>query len=111
MSEAIEIGEVVTGNRLTDGAVVFLSQAGTWETAISQAAVTVEPLASAALAKRGEQALKDNVLTEFYLIKVSGSGQTVRPLVRRERIRAAGPTVRLDLARNDSLIIDELAAA
>ena len=49
-------GKVVTANRLSDGAVVFLTKAAVWSGYIDDAVVAVEPQAAAALGEHGKQA-------------------------------------------------------
>ncbi len=94
-----EIGKALTGNRLYDGEVVFLTRTGIWSETIDAAAVALEPLSQAALEKRGEAAVANNQVTEAYLIDVERRNGRVRAQHIRERIRALGPTVRQDLGK------------
>ena len=88
-----ETGKVATANRLSDGAVVFLTPAAVWSTDIDSAVVAVEPQAAAALGEHGRQAEAANHVTGSYVIDVERRDGRVVPLHIRERIRALGPTV------------------
>ena len=94
-----ETGKALTGNRLTDGEVIFLTRAGTWSETIDEAAIALEPQSAAALEKRGETAVANNEITEAYLIDVERTDGRVRAVHIRERIRTLGPTVRGDLGK------------
>ena len=104
MSEA---GKVATANRLSDGAVVFLTQAGRWSEAIDSALVAVE---TAALTEQATHAEAVNHVTGSYLIDVERRDGRVRPLHIRERIRALGPTVGTD-QRNSGIAAPSLKEA
>jgi hypothetical protein len=88
-----DVGKVVTANRLSDGAVVFLTRTAVWSEDIDSAVVAVEPLAAAGLGERGKEAEAANHVTGSYVIDVERGEGHVRPLHIRERIRALGPTV------------------
>ncbi len=92
-SQVSELGKVATANRLSDGAVVFLTPAAVWSTDIDSAVVAVEPQAAAALGEHGKQAEAANHVTGSYVIDVERRDGRVSPLHIRERIRARGPTV------------------
>lgn len=89
----------VTANRLADGAVVWLTAAGGWSVSAREAAV----YPSADAAKAGlEIAQADEarqLVVAFYAVDVAEEPQGPWPVKIRERIRAAGPTVRLDLGQ------------
>ncbi len=90
---------VFTANRLRDGESVWLGASGVWVEDINAARVLrneTERDASQALA---DQADADNIVVEPYAIDVSAQDGVVAPLKFREQIRAAGPTVRLDLGK------------
>jgi len=88
-----ETGKVATANRLSDGAVVFLTPTAVWSTDVDRAVVAVEPQAAAALGEHGRQAEAANHVTGSYVIDVERRDGRVVPLHIRERIRALGPTV------------------
>ena len=87
-----ETGKVATANRLSDGAVVFLSCAG-WSEEIDSAALADGPEAAAGLSEHARQAEAANHVTGSYLIDVERRDGQVDPVHIRERIRARGPTV------------------
>lgn len=93
MSQTSELGKVATANRLSDGAVVFLTKAAKWSEHIDNAVVAVEPQAAAALGEHGKAAEAANHVTGSYVIDVERRDGRVLPLHIRERIRALGPTV------------------
>ena len=82
---------VITGNSLGEGRVVFQG-AGGWSLDLAQAQVleTKEALA-AALERANADALANRVV-EPYAIEVTRNGAELVPVRLRERIRADGPT-------------------
>jgi len=94
-----ETGKALTANRLGDGAVVFLNRTGEWSEWIDEAAVSLEPVSEAALERRGKEAESRNQVTGAYLFEVERRDGHVRALHIRERIRALGPSVRVDLGK------------
>jgi hypothetical protein len=86
---------VVTGNRLADGAVVYRTGEGGWTTALAAAAVvTTSDAAMALLAPARADIVR---AVDVYVAPVALAEGTPRPGNLRERIRAAGPTIRLPL--------------
>ena len=77
--------QVVTANRLADGVVVFLGLRG-W----------VEELDKASVASTAEAV---NEVVDAYLIEVAAEHGRLQPTALRERLRARGPSVRLDLGK------------
>ena len=98
MSE-VEKGQVMTANRLRDGEVVFLTRSGEWNEKIDEAVLALEPQATAALEARANEDVKATLVTGSYLFDAERVGGKIRALHMRERIRALGPTVRLDLGK------------
>ena len=86
--------QVVTANRLADGEVVYLGSDGQWLADLEAAAmVEAGPAADAILANAEGQQLE---IVGPYLIDVC-DGAGGRELTNvRERIRASGPSVRID---------------
>ncbi len=84
---------VVTANRLVDGAVVYRTTNGHWTTELPGAAVVTTSAAAMALltAARAEGVR----VVDAYVAPVDLSNGQPRPGNLRERIRAAGPTIRL----------------
>jgi hypothetical protein len=95
----IEKGQVMTANRLRDGEVVFLTRAGVWAMAIDEAVLAQEPQAVAALEARAKEDEKATLVTGAYLFDAERVNGKIRASHIRERIRAQGPTVRLDLGK------------
>ncbi len=52
-----QTGKALTGNRLVDGEVVYLTRAGAWSELIDDAVVALEPQSEAALERRGDEAV------------------------------------------------------
>lgn len=89
--------QVLTANRLRDGEVVYADAAGGWTTCFAGARVITDPSeADAALARAGAD-VAARLILDPYLFDVSAGTGT--PASVRERIRAAGPTVRTDLGK------------
>ncbi|MEO5375445.1 MAG: DUF2849 domain-containing protein [Alphaproteobacteria bacterium] len=86
---------VVTANRLRDGVVVYLTGSGEWTEDICGATATDDPDHQQRLAARAAADVSARVVVGPYAVPVAVEGSTPRPLSRRERIRAGGPTVGL----------------
>lgn len=92
--EAKGARRALTANRLRDGRVVFLTEAGDWSTDIQQAAVAEDREAMARLEAAGAAAQQAQLVVGAYLIDVERSDGRLWPTRWREQIRAAGgPTV------------------
>lgn len=90
--------KIVTANRLADGAVVYLSENATWTENIARAR---------RLGDEADDALADALerVTEIasaYLVDIGPDGAPTGREARRENIRRRGPTVRPDLAREET---------
>ncbi len=81
--------KVLTANRLTDGAVVYLNASGDWTRDIDQA-LRLEPEAAAAALARAEA--QPELLVAPYLFDADEAGPIGRERLR-ETIRRGGPTV------------------
>jgi len=79
--------QVATANRLGDGAVVFLDDAGKWLPEFEHAAVARDPKGAEILLERARA--EAATVVEPYLIALGEDGE---PLSLREKIRAAGLT-------------------
>ncbi|MGC6471942.1 MAG: DUF2849 domain-containing protein [Parvibaculales bacterium] len=91
--------QAITGNRLSDGEVVYYSGAGLWETDFAQAAILDGP---EAVAQNLENATVDGSELEvvgIYPFEVKEEGSAFTPVSVRETIRAKGPTIRKDLGK------------
>lgn len=91
--------QIVTANRLDDGAVVYLDGEGGWSGRIDDSRRALSPEDGEALMALADQAVADCQVVEPYLIDIADEQGAVRPLHYREAIRAKGPTVRLDLGK------------
>ena len=94
-----EKGQLVTANRLRDGIAVFMTRSGDWSETIDDAALALEPEAAAALEARAKDDEKKTIVTGSYLVDAERLEGRVRASHIRERMRALGPTVRLDLGK------------
>jgi predicted NAD/FAD-binding protein len=94
-----EKGQLVTANRLRDGIAVFLTRGGDWSEVIDEAVLALEPQAAAALEARAKEDERRTLVTGAYLIDAERLNGRVRASHIRERMRALGPTVRLDLGK------------
>jgi len=83
--------QMLTANRLRDGAVVFLAQGGEWTERVGEGRVIVEEGDAAALLQAAES-MKTLVVAP-YLIEVAEQAGTLVPVRYRERIRAEGPSI------------------
>jgi sulfite reductase (NADPH) hemoprotein beta-component len=86
--------QVLTANRLSDGAVVYLTARGTWSEWITDSRIARDAAASAALLADGLDVSDGQVADAPYLIDVTTEGGNLRPLRHREQIRASGPSIR-----------------
>ena len=80
---------VLTANDLNGGHSVFLAAEG-WSAQIGDALVAVSPDQAADLTARATSHGADQDVIGPYLVDVSLDNGTPEPLLRRERIRAAG---------------------
>ena len=93
--------KIVTANRLTDGRVVFLDTGGGWSEDVTAVAVARDEGQAATLLAQAQADAVANRVVEPYLIDVeerSGDEDSGPLRLRRyrERLRASGPSVRLD---------------
>ena len=82
---------VASANRLTDGVVVFLDDAGEWTQRLERAAVARDKRASGILLERAKA--EAFTVVDPYLVAVSEDDAGVlEPLSLREKIRVSGLT-------------------
>ncbi len=94
------ISSVLTANDLREGWAVFLTKDGQWSRdwenlRVAASAEEGESLAALGLAEEAARRV-----VGAYLVQIDPDG---RAKLRRERIRAEGPTHRADLRRADAL--------
>jgi hypothetical protein len=97
MSKKLPALSVITANRLSDGAVVFLDFEGTWNTDFTQSSVASSPDEVRALEDRGTYDAQRNLVVEPYLVEVREIDGSLLPLRQRERVRVAGPSILSDV--------------
>ncbi len=86
--------KAVTGNRLSDGAVVYLTDEDQWTENFSEASRFDDGDAAAVLTAAQSRV---GEIADAYLIDVDDAGALAGRAVVRETIRTLGPTVRTDL--------------
>ncbi|WPZ35984.1 DUF2849 domain-containing protein [Thalassobaculum sp. OXR-137] len=92
------VSKVMTANRLSDGAVVYLTLSHTWSDRFADAHASDVPSELAGFEATTLEAVRGRIVVGAYLFAVSvGSDGSLEPLGQRERIRSAGPTVGTDL--------------
>ncbi|MDP3896011.1 MAG: DUF2849 domain-containing protein [Mesorhizobium sp.] len=89
--------KILTANRLTDGIAVWLGPDATWRESVEGADLARDAAGEERLESLGKAALANDEVVDVNLIDVEIVDGAIRPVRLRERIRAAGPTVRPDL--------------
>ncbi|MGE4219089.1 MAG: DUF2849 domain-containing protein [Alphaproteobacteria bacterium] len=89
--------QIITANRLADGAVVYLDGQDRWVERIADACPAADDETLARLTAQAEAAVRARLVVDAYPIEVSAGEAGIRPARLRERIRSLGPTVRTDL--------------
>lgn len=97
--KGVEVPQAVTANRLADGIVVFLAEGERWAERASEARVARDKPAADALLAMAEADEARCVVVAPYLIEMTETPGGPAPAGLRERIRAAGPTIRTDLGK------------
>ena len=95
--------KILTANRLIDGEVVWYAAGFGWIETIAHADIAGDKEAEARLEAIGKAGLAANLVVDVDLIDVELAGGAIRPIRLRERIRAAGPTIRNDLGKQARL--------
>jgi len=90
--------KILTANRLTDGECLWWGD-GAWRETIEDAELAADKDHEARLESVGKEAFAANFVLDVAIIDVELVDGAIRPLRLRERIRAAGPTVRNDLGK------------
>jgi hypothetical protein len=83
--------QLVTGNQLRDGTVVYFAGAGAWSPSIDAARLVEDDKAEALLAEAQSGPVPLPAVAPVLIEAVEEAGH-IRPLSLRERIRAEGPT-------------------
>lgn len=85
--------QMVVASRLTDGRVVFMTEAARWVESIEEGAIAESPAHVAKLLEQAEAAARASAIVDPYAIDVTVDGGLRRPTALREAIRAFGPTI------------------
>jgi hypothetical protein len=91
--------KVAAANRLTDGEAVWLSRNGVWTDTLQAAEVANDKQAEAEVERIAKAAVAANEVVDLELIDVEVVDGLIVPVRLRERIKAAGPTIRPDLGK------------
>jgi len=83
--------QVASANRLSDGAVVFLDDAGEWTTRLDRAALAREKRTAEILIERA-RAEGASVVEPFLVAVIEDVDGSLEPLSLREKIRVSGLT-------------------
>lgn len=89
--------QIVTANRLSDGAVLYWCAPG-WSEVLAEAKVLEADAAKPALAEAAK-AIEARQVVGVYAFEVQLDRGAAVPVKERELIRAAGPSVRHDLGK------------
>lgn len=92
MSRKRQGPQVVTANRLNDGAVVYLAEPGRWSTRLEEARMLLDAAQAEVMLSEAERDAATRVVGP-YLIEVETGEAGPRVASLRERIRATGPTI------------------
>ncbi len=90
--------QMLTANRLRDGDVVYWRASG-WVQAFGEGDVFAAKADAEAALEQAKKSVAGNVVVNPYLFEVREEEGGVAPVKERELIRAAGPTVRMDLGK------------
>ena len=94
---AADLPQMLTANRLGDGAVVYLAEGGSWVEEFARGALWRDEDAVKAAVDAGNVAVAGRQVIGPYLINVRESEAGLAPTSVRERIRAdRGPTFAVD---------------
>lgn len=89
--------QIITGNDLKTGLVVFLAADGGWTTALPESLVLADE-AEAKTALALVETTTDRQVVAPYLIDIVSEDGALRPARFRETIRAEGPTIPSDFS-------------
>lgn len=92
---------IVTGNRLGDGRVVYLTKSGSWSERISNGAIARKDEERIRLEAMAAHGVGSCEVVEPYAIEVVEADDTIRPVRYREYIRAEGPSIHPHFGRGN----------
>ncbi|MER8513913.1 DUF2849 domain-containing protein [Mesorhizobium sp. M1060] len=90
--------KILTANRLSDGIAVWYADGG-WAETVDHADLAYDQAAEDRLEAIGAKANANNQVVDVNLIDAEVVNGVVVPVRLREKIRAAGPTIREDLGK------------
>lgn len=93
------VPQVLTANLVVDGEVVYWREDGSWTLELKNAFVCEAADAEAKGLSSADKAVAEQKIMDPYLFAVSLDDGEISPSSVREKIRAKGPTVRLDLGK------------
>lgn len=93
MKGRIPEAQVLTANRLRDGAVAYRTSAGDWVTEIGAAEIARDAASAEKLTAAGAADVAARIVVGPYLIEVAVTEGVVAPTSYREIIRASGPSI------------------
>ena len=85
--------QMITANRLTDGAVVFLASGDCWVERFEEGRLARDEAEAGVLLQAAEAAVARAQVVGPYLIEVSEQNGRLLPARYREHIRVQGPSV------------------
>ena len=91
--------QVLTGNRLSVGEVVYWNAAKGWVQHLHDADVLADDKAEDVLKTEGARGVEQRQVVGVYLFEVRVNNGGIVPVKTREAIRAAGPSARRDLGK------------
>jgi len=89
--------QVLTANRLGDGAVVFLNFDGDWVASLTGVVIARSPDEARGLEARGQFDAGRNLVVDSYLVDMREVAGALIPLRQRERVRLQGPSILNDV--------------
>ena len=97
MSKSSGHVQVLTANRLGDGAVVFLNFDGDWVATLAGVVIARSPDEARGLAARGLFDAGRNLVVDPYLVEMREIAGALLPTRQRERVRLDGPSILDDI--------------
>ena len=85
--------QIVTANRLIDGAVVYLTERGGWSESIADSRIALGQFETRDLMAWANRSADRNEVVGPYLMAIERANGPDRAIGMRETIRAGGPTV------------------
>ena len=102
---AAPVPQMLTANRLVDGDVLYW-KGGDWVLSLKDGDVFDDAKAADAALAAAQKYVTGNAVVNPYLFDVKTDEKGIHPVKEREIIRAAGPTMRLDLGKQAEQITE-----